>query len=137
MTARNPAAKPRHPRPTGFKFTRRVKGVRFQARLYLGPAAGHVNLGLYRSPEAAAAAARAVGARLRGLCPLDVWEAVQPLIAAGVVRDTVLPKYVFRRPDGRYGARLRHGARRAELGPFDDPADACRAMLDHLAGDPA
>lgn len=114
-----------------YKYLRRVKS-RFQARVWIGPGPGDdANLGLFESEWAAGQAVKLVaGLKIDGpVTALSLWEALRPHIGKGIIPETLLPKYVYRRPDGQYGSRVRKQGRRIALGPFEDPADAHRAML--------
>lgn len=109
-------------------YVRFRKNGRFQARLWLGGLWGSVNLGLYGSEEAAAAASRAVLRELRGdtvIDPLTVWRATRAAIDRGAVRADVLPKYVVRR-GGALFARLSGGLR----GPYPTEVQAVLAAID-------
>ena len=122
------------------KYVRRHKG-RFQARLWIArPGHRHkggfsINLGLYETERMAAEVRKQVVRRLaavRVVTPLDVWLATRAAIAAGYVREGVLPMFVRRVAEGAYVARAKVNDAVVELGPFACPGDACAAMCDRL-----
>jgi hypothetical protein len=129
-----------HPRARRFRThpcdwgIRRVKGQRFQLRIYLGrpTKADSWNFGLYETHEAARYARRKLTAIWRpGMGPLAALRAAK---AAGVIPPGVLPRWVRRVPGG-YAARRVTRTGTIELpGPFPDPETAYRAMAAAVAG---
>jgi hypothetical protein len=123
-----------------YRYLSRVAGGRYEARLFLGGGKRHgvqMTLGLYPEERLAWLAVKAVlRLRLPSLDPLAVWLACRPLMASGVVRPDLLPKYV--RLNGRhrgYWALVHRRGGTIELpGPYPTPEDAHRAMLARLAG---
>lgn len=131
------------------KHVRWCKGGSYQARPWIGPRPDdNVNLGLYRAEDygndeeaainAAAYAARTFLKLLAGPPVGDPWEVVKRLqgmrrFGLPVVPPHVLPRFVVRTPDGRYVARSRKRAGAVEVGPFDTPEEARRAMAERLA----
>jgi len=117
------------------KYVRRAKD-RYQVRVWVGPAAGDdVNLGLYDSEWAAGRVVKLVASlKIKGpITALSLWQAVRPYLGQGLLPENLLPRHVYRRSDGRYGARARRGERRIEVGPFKDPVKAHRAIVAALA----
>lgn len=100
-----------------YRYVRKVKGAKWQARVWVGVDAlpgGSLNLGLYDSE----------------------WEAgraVKRYIRTGELPPGVLPKWV--REAGEFGfvAEVRKSGHRILLGPYPTDLDAHRAMRDHLA----
>ena len=126
------------------------QGVVYQARVSMGSAV--VNLGLfhardYRSPQQAVLAARYAArefVKRMAVSPRpDPWDVVQALQALTspysrmpVVPASVLPQWVYRRPDGLYGARRTSRATKVRIdlpGPWRDPRAAREAMRAELA----
>lgn len=136
-------AKPRrcYAHRSEYRYVRRVKGRSFQARV---PLAGGrkwegVNLGLFSADEwgsmteAEWAAGRAAKEYVKRHRPgRDPWEVVRELQSTFVgglpiVPATVLPRWVYRRSDGRFGARCKRPTGGVEIdltGPFLTPEAA-------------
>lgn len=112
------------------------RGVRFvnglfQARLNLPAPWAQVNLGLYPSEEAAAAARREVVRHLAAdghLDPLTVWRATRAAMRGGRVRADVLPKFVLAK-GGQFYARTGRTFGNL-LGPFPTAVRALLAAMD-------
>ena len=92
------------------RYIRRVKGGKWQGRVWLGHAYGHLNLGLYEEK-------------------IEAWNAVRAYLNRGELPEDLLPKYV-RRADGELftGWAMIRG-RRIRIGLFFFPEPAHRAML--------
>ena len=133
-----PRVRLRHRRHACGEYVRKVKGEKYQLRWWLeADHGGSINCGLYDSEwqaervrEQLKTACRSVAGR--GTTVLSLWEAMKPLIARGVIPAGVLPKYVYRTPEG-YGARVKKGGRVLDCpGPFDSPEAAHTALADLL-----
>lgn len=109
-------ARPAPPRPgdrDARPYVRRVKGGRYQARVWVDTVVEEINLGLYPTEEQAVAA-------------------VRHYVRTGTLPPGVLPKFAVRRPDGRFVGVCRRGGVEFRAGPFADPARASRAIIRQL-----
>ncbi len=117
--------------PCHYPYVRKVRGRKYQLRIYLGLSRTEryaINLGLYDSEWLAGQALRRVAAILRGeRTPLEIWQAVRPLCAEGVLPAGLMPMWVVAR-DGAYWARRRKSDPLA--GPFPTPEAAHLAICD-------
>ncbi len=117
------------------KGIRKVRGARYQLRVFTGPHKGDSwNFGLYETHEAALIARnRLFGAghwagRPVWLPHMGPLEALAAAKRAGVVPAGVLPRWVVRLPGGGYAARIGPRRRRVDLpGPYPTPHAAYRA----------
>lgn len=147
-----PAATPRKKlrerrKPSRYRFVRAVKGGgAWQARVPLpgGTKGESLNLGLFTESEwgcesewAAGRASREFVHRYKpgpdGKMP-DPWIVIQEMKRAGIVPETVLPRWVYRLSGDRgYAARSRRKDCIVEArGPFADPFEAHAAMRDRI-----
>jgi hypothetical protein len=55
---------------------------------------------------------------------------IEELQRVGVVPDNVLPRWVYRLPDGLFGAKVKKDGTVLSLGPFETPESAHRAMAE-------
>lgn len=143
---KSPAPKPRcYAHRSRYPGVRRVRGRSWQARV---PLAGgrkweFVNLGLFTAAgwgtmdEAEWAAGRAAREYVRRYrAGRDPWDVVRELQGLHYVPPGVLPRWVYRRPDGAFGARCRRPGRGLALdlpGPFRTPEGAHAAARGWLA----
>ena len=127
-----------------YEGVRRVPGRAFQARYYLGGSTWkhhQINLGTYTESDhgsmelAEWAAGQACREFDRSWKPDPItrqwptpWAVVKDLQAAGIVPGHVLPKWVYRRPGGEYGAKVKLRGGAIDLGPYRTPEAAHRAM---------
>lgn len=117
------------------KAIRKVRGSRYQIRVYVGPGkADSWNFGLYATHEAALLARNQIFGlgHWRGnplwLPHMGPLEALAAAKRAGVVPAGVLPRWVLRLKGGGYAARLGPRRRRVDLpGPYPTPHAAYRA----------
>lgn len=104
----------------------------FQLRIHVGPLKSDgINFGLYASDAEARRVRKLVVRMWRP--PTSIWSVLKALKESGDVPQGVLPRWVYRRPDGMYGAKVSHGPRRTRLdGPFESEEEAHDAMRKHL-----
>jgi hypothetical protein len=121
-------------------FIRKVKGSRYQVRWWLSDG-GSINCGLYSSEWTASRVKREILHRVRGehMNPLGLWR-----VAYAVIEEfrnanfpglptPLLPKFVHRRTNGEYHARVKvRGDVIVLPGPYATPEEAHHAMLDEL-----
>ncbi len=123
-----------------YRYVRRVKGRSYQARV---PLAGgrkweSVNLGLFSADDhgSMAGAERAAGLAAKAYYQrhrpwLTPWQVIQELQRDGLVPASVLPRWVYRLPCGRFAARCKRRRRGVVIdlpGPFFTPEAAHAAM---------
>jgi hypothetical protein len=104
----------------------------YQARIPIGPTkADALNLGTFctatwGSAEAAEwAAGRAAKEFVRAYQPgRDPWSVIRQLQDRGIIPPGVLPRWVFRLPEGGYGARVRRRNIEVTVGPYSSPEAA-------------
>lgn len=105
----------------------------FQLRIRVGPLTNDsVNFGIYPSEYEAARVRRHAYRMLAA--GMYVWAVLRALKEQGDVPADVWPRWVYRREDGRFGAKLNHG-RFAGVhlpGPYETPEDAHDAMRRRL-----
>lgn len=104
----------RGPRTSTYKYVRRVRGGRFQARVYQrNLASGHaewLNLGLYSSEW-------------------DAWRAVREFVQTGRRPAHLLPKFIRRTAEGKYIGVVRlSGCKPIAIDPRETPEDANAAL---------
>jgi hypothetical protein len=100
--------------PWLFKGVRRIEGSHlFQLRIRVGPLKNDsVNFGTYLCEDEARRVARLVNkGKARGEY---IWDTLVRLQAQGEMTARILPRWVYRRKDGLFGARLRTGPRKGE-----------------------
>lgn len=125
-----------------YRYVRYCKAGGYQARVPLGVShelargkGESVNLGLYTradwgsSEEAEWAAGRAAKEFVRRNLPgRDLCDVLDSLKADRLVPAILMPTWVFARPDGRFGAKVRRRGRAFEVGPFDTAKAAYHAI---------
>lgn len=103
------------PKAIGFRYVRRVRrSNKYQARVWISDDVGHVNLGLYETPEAA-------------------WSAAKAFINHGTIPTGVLPRWARLAAGGKWWM-ARSG--RIVLGPFATAIAAHEGMRDYLKNHP-
>lgn len=124
------------------KYVRKVKGKKYQPRLWLGRGVQPA-LGLHRSEYDAARVALAVVHEMQRhpLTPRGVWEAVRAVARRGTTHtgralcdDSIrsmlrlLPLWVTRTAGGKYTARVRKNGISVRVGYYADPGAASDAI---------